>query len=423
MVIRRLALLLALCVGGAAHAQGFEGLDLTDDAPTDDKKTDDDGSDAAATQPNAFDAMEGLDLTDDADKPPVPPELRPSIAILGVVAGDDDKITVSRADQVSSEMVQLAGSLERFTSVSDPQLVQQQLGEGYKAALACDGWACFDAVAKKLKVHRLLLAVVTKSGAGSSVALKGFDPAVNEVLGAAQDSQEKAERSFAGFAGKSQAKKDKAFLKKMSPFLKNALAKLSTPNGKLVLDNVETTSVVTIDGLSAGTGSVEAVVQRGRHTVKVTAAGYLPFEQELTVAPLEVANVRVGLVAKPLDKPLVVEKPAAPSGPPLLQRPGTYVALAGVALAATGAILGTLAKGVEGRAVDTNGDGIVEVTRQDIRNAQGQAMVGNVLMAAGGAVAAGGVVWIFVTPAEKAVSAEPTEGGGFGVHLGVGGTF
>jgi len=423
MFMRRLALLLSLCVCTAAYAQ-FEGLDLTQ--PDDSKKSDDKKADEGSEGTEGMDltggGMQGLDLTG-AEVPAAPPELRPTLAILGVVAGDTDKVTQGRAELVAGELVRLAGEHDRFSTVMAPAVAAEKLGADAAKALACNGWACFDEVAKKLKVDRLMLATVSKSGAGSTIALKGFDPAINEVLGTQEDSKERAERSFAGFAGKSQARKDKAFLHKMEPFLASAISKLATPNGRVVLDNNEQSSVVSIDGVQVGTGAVDAVVQRGHHTVKVTAQGFLPFEAEVTVVPVKTVDVRVSLVARALEHPIAVEKPATGSGPPIYKRPGLYVAAAGVVIAGVGALLGSMAKGTEARARDANGDGVVDITRTEAKAAQGQAMTANVLMAAGGAAAAGGVVWIFVTPPESAAAVEPTEGGGFGVHVGVRGTF
>ena len=97
------------------------------------------------------------------------------------------------------------------------------------------------------------------------------------------------------------------------------------------------------------------------------------------------------------DATLEASGPRAPPAP-LLQQPGFYVAMVGVVAAAVGAGFGLSAKSIEGRAVDANGDGALDLTRREAESARSQANLANVLFGAGGAVAAGGAAWWLLAP-------------------------
>lgn len=364
-----------------------------------------------------------LDLSE--EKPPsAPPELRPTIVLVSVTAGDAEEVTVSRAKQFEAEVLKQLGQGDQFQTVVDPTMAKEQLGEGHAAATACTAFACFEEATKKLKVHRAVRFVVTKQGVGSVVSAFGFDPALNEVVAMTQDSGEKAEKVFLGVAGKSQAMKDRDFLKKLSPFIGSVLKKLATPNGKITVDNAEPSSVVALDGVASGAGAVELIAQRGSRTVTVTGAGYKPFEATVTVEPLKTAEVKVALVALPLEVSQINRKVEKAEGTPLFKRPGLYVALAGAIAIAAGVGVGQSAQAVKTR-LEAGGTP-VPVTRAEAKAAEGGATVANVLVGVGAAAAIGGVTWIILTPTPAAStnSGEPTDSIPVaGWMLGVGGSF
>lgn len=364
-----------------------------------------------------------LDLSEEK-APAAPPELRPTVVLVAVTPGDAEEVTASRAKQLEAEVLKQLGQDEQFQTVLDPAMAKQQLGEGHAAVAACTAFACFDEATKKLKVHRAVRFVVTKQGVGSVVNAFGFDPALNEVVAMSQDSGEKPEKVFLGVAGRSQAMKDRDFMKKMAPFIGSVLKKLATPNGKIIVDNAEPSAVVSLDGASSGTGSVELIAQRGARTITVTGAGYKPFEQTVTVEPLKTAEVKVTLVALPLEVSQISRPVAKPEGTPIFKRPGLYVALAGAAAVAAGIAVGQGAQAVKTR-LEAGGTP-VQVTRAEAKAAEGSATLANVLVGVGAAAAIGGVTWIILTPTTSAstTSGEPTDSIPVsGWMLGVGGSF
>lgn len=388
----RPALLASLLVAGAAQAQDFE-----------------------------------LDLSE--EKPVVPVELRPTLAVLGIKAADADETSAPRARQLEAELLKQLGQGDQYQTVIEPSAAREALGAGFAKAEACVDYACFEGVARQLKVHRVMRLTVQRQGPGSLVTLYGYDPAFNTVLVVAQDSGEKAEKAFLGVSGKSQAQKDREFIKKLTPFVAQAQKSLATPNGKILVDN-DPSAVVAVDGQEAGVGSVEYVAQRGTRTVKVTSAGYKPFEQTVTVAPGASVDVKVLLVAMPLEQ-VVVQKPIEEPKNGFFTRPGLYIALAGAIAAGVGIGFGQAAQGVKTR-LDAGGDP-VGVTRAEAKSAPTNALLANVLVGVGAAAVAGGVTWIILTPTAPAPAPvikpntiEPTESvtpAPTGAMLNFGGSF
>ncbi len=352
-----------------------------------------------------------LDLSE--EKPPATPvEFRPNLGVLSVKAADTEEVSASRARQLEAEFLKELGQGDLFQTVVEPSAARTTLGADFAKTDSCTDYACLEAAAKKLKVHRLVRLTVQKHGVGSMVTMYGFDPAFNEVLVVSQESGEKAEKSFLGVAGKSQGQKDKEFMKKMIPFLAQVQKTLSIPNGKIIVDN-DPSGMAFVDGVEQGMGSLEAVVQRGTRTVKVSSAGYKPFEQTVTVEPAKSVEVKVQLVAIPLD-PVVVQKPVEEPKGGIFTKPGLYVAIVGAAAVATGIAFGQSAAGVKSK-LDAGGDP-VGVTRADAKNAPTNAVLANVLVAAGGAAVVGGVTWIILTPSAAPppppapkINTEPTE--------------
>lgn len=371
--------------------------------------------------------FEGLDLSGDEPTPQIANEYRPTLAVISVKAADKEDVSASRARQLEAELLKQLGQGDLFQTVTEPSQVRTQLAAEFAAAEACIDYACFDALAKKLNVHRVVRLTVAKHGAGSMVEMYGFDPGFNEVLHVGQESGEKAEKSFLGVAGKSQAAKDKEFLKKMGGFLTQVQKRLSTANGKIIVDNADPGALVTIDSSEGGVGNVEAIVQRGVRTVKVTAKGFKPFEKSVTVEPAKDVTVQVTLEAIPLDP---VAQPVVKEGPSqnVFTKPGLYLALIGAGAIATGIAFGQSAQNVKTR-VEAGGDP-VQVTRAQAKGAPTQALLANVLVGAGAAAVAGGVTWIIVTlpppaPTESVKPViEPTESvTPAGAMLRIGGSF
>lgn len=368
---------------------------------------------AAAASAQEFE----LDLSGDST-PAAPPELRPSLVVLEVIPSDSEPVSASRAKQLEAELLAALTKSEQYQSVLGPAAAKQGLGA---LPAACADFACFQSATSKLKVHRAVRVTLQKQGVGSLVTLVGFDPALPELVKTSLDSDERAEKTFFGVAGKTQAQKDREFLKKMVPMVQNTLKKLATPNGKLLIESGDPSVKLLVDGEPVGQGRQELIVQRGSHTVALDNDVYEPFTKDVNVEPLKTATVEVKLVAKPV----AVKKVERPTGTPIFKRPGFYVALAGAIAAGVGAGLGASSQAVKQRLA--SGESPSPVTRTEAQGAATSATLANVLMGVGGAAVAGGIVWIIVTPTPVDTNAaEPTDATGAGpsgLTLSLGGTF
>lgn len=357
-----------------------------------------------------------LDLTEETT-PSVPATFRPTLALLEVVAPAGDEVSTSRARQLEAELLATLSKGEQFQSVLSPAEAKAQLGE---LPSACADLACFKAAREKLKVHRLVRFSVQRQGAGSLVTMLGFDPSVPELVRSSFDSAERAEKVFMGVAGRTQAQRDRDFLRKALPGLRPALRKLGTANGMIIIDNRDPAVTVLVDGVPVGTGRVETVAQRGPRTVSIGGSTYQPFSQTLEVKPLETAKVEVRLAAKPLERVVAQSSTSAPVG----RRPGLYLAIAGAIAAGVGVGLGVSTQGVQQR-IDAGGRPLA-VTRAEALDASTNAVLANVLIAGGAALAVGGITWVLLTPSTRVDpnAIEPTENTGpSGWMLSVGGTF
>lgn len=379
---------------------------------------------------------QGFEL--DLSEPEVPPEFRPTIAVIGVTSGEGPEDTVNgvRAQLMEAELIKAVSSNANFGQVMNPTEAASELGAGAAAARKCVDFACLEAIAKKLKVDRLVKGTVTRSGPASVLTLHAFDAALPEVVHGSLESSEKAERAqaggFAGIQGKSQAQKDKDFSRKVSPLFFEVLEKIKTANGKITVDSAEASSVTLLNGVELGIGAFEKVVPRGSYEVKVAAVGYNTYEQKIVVEPQKVSAVKVLLVAKELEKaPVVVAE--APKGTPVIMRPGLYIAVAGLVSLGAGIALGVGAKGVESRAIP-DANNIVPISRTEAKVAKNNAMLANVFMGVGALATIGGGVWFFLTPGiekvKKKEEAPPVDaapvvvtGEGLGVMVGYGGSF
>ncbi len=375
---------------------------------------------------------QGFEL--DLSEPEVPAEFRPTIAVIGVTSGETgaDAVVDTRAKQLEAELLKSTTGNAAFGTVMNPAQVAAALGADAAAARKCTDFACLDTIAKKLKVDRLISGLVTRSGPASLLTLHGFDRVLPEVAEGLIESNERAEKAkiggFAGIQGKSQAQKDKEFVKVAVPVFFEVLEKIKTSNGKITVDSGEATSVATINGAELGIGSFEKVVPRGGYDIKVTAAGYETYVTQVNVEPQKVAPVKVLLAAKEIKvaPPAVVE---VRSGTPIFERPGLYIAIVGLAAVGAGIALGVGAKNTETRGKPVNG--ISPISRAAVKGAQTNAMLANVLIGSGAAVAVGGGLWFALTPnvvpVKKKEEAPPVEkdqsGGGFGVMVGYRGQF
>lgn len=368
-----------------------------------------------------------IDLT---DQPAVPAEFKPSIALLGVYAsGEDAEGQAPRAkliEEALQKAIEGSGSFGKIVDVATAQKAAPPV-----SIATCMSWACINTLAAKLDVHRVVVGIVERRGVGSFLTIYGYDSMLPEVLGVTVESGEREEKKqlggFAGLTGSSAAQKDRDFVRKANNAAAPLLQKLATPLGKLVVDCFVASAITKLGEKPLGTGAFETYLPAGRHELTTTADDYKPFSAGITLEPQATATFKVSMVAKPLDHAVSLND-SAEYGQPIAfyKKPGTYVMAGGVAMVATGLVLGLMAKQTERTALASRQGNIVSIGRDDAKRAQTQALLSNVLVGAGGAVAAGGAVWFFLSPkyeAAPAVDAAPSDGAGFGFTIGAGGTF
>lgn len=339
----------------------------------------------------------GLDLSDDT-----PAALKPSLALLPIrVPAGATAANKAHAEKLNGLLGMAAQRTGWFDRVVIPGAAAEMLGARTGALQSCETAECLLEAARVLATDRVVAAQMTFGAGGPVLKLFGYDPGAGTVDDVAVDGQGKP-----GF--------DRAVALAFKPFLE----RLATAPGSLrVVTNVPM-AAVDLPFRNLGTGTVERTVPAGTYRVRVSAPDYLPFEGEVTVESKGKAEVVANLAPKAVAAPLVARADLEPaptevrstsSGKPFYKRPGLYVAVVGLAAAAVGLGFGMSASNVGKRAVDSDNDRIYEVTRAELKKAQSDAMLGNILMAAGGAVTLGGVLWFAL---------EPTTGPGQGKEPG-----
>lgn len=317
----------------------------------------------------------GLDLTSDA------PDLRPVIAVIGVSAAPEQH----KPSLATSELlVKLLRNSNAFAQVLTPKEVQPILGEGYADALTCADAECLGALAAQLGVDRLLRADLT----GSSLSLTGFDWGEGKL----------EQLSFDLSALGRRRPVDEQMAQALAPLFHE----LGALRGTLQVHSNLQEAQVEWGGRQVGTGTqVQSVLSAGTHPLRVSAPDFMSVERQVTVTSAQTTREVVNLEHLPPSVPAVpqvveteFDKPAPPPGPALWSRPGSWVALAGVAALGVGIGFGSSANGVSGRMVDANHDGALDVTRAEFQTAQRDALLANVLGGAGAALIVGGTVWM-----------------------------
>lgn len=425
-----LCVVLAAALALPASAQEF-GLDLTDStqsAPAPKPKRrpkrkprvepppapSPEDSPAVSIEPS--DGQFGLDLS-----APSSPDLRPTLVVLGVgIKPAAEGASPSEADgalarRTASTLLAEAGKEGRFRIIT-PDEARERLGDGYEAALQCSEASCFEQALEMLDAERALGAqVMVGGGQEVSVRLNGFSRGKGEV-----------ETTDVGSGGPPRP----AFQQAIAADAQRLLGSLSTLLAQLKLTTNVPDATVNLGERTLGAGSLEAQVSAGRHTLRLIAAGHAPFERDITLEPGQTLEVEANLTTAVAKVPDYVDPDLEAatggtkrSGPALTFRPGWVVALGGVVVAAVGVGFGASAQAVASRATDANGDGVLDVTRQEMLAAQGNATLANVLVGTGGAMVVGGGLWFLLAPAPRAPAVALGGGGGVGLQAVAGGTF
>lgn len=325
-------------------------------------------------------------------------EYRPTLAVLEVVAFD--LASIERAEQLEAELLAMLAAGEQFGEVMSPTEVQARLGSEAVSGGAplepgppCTERACLESVLARVQKQRVVRLAVQEHETGSRVSLVGLDPALPALVQVELDVVDRSSPS-------TPAQRDVTFVRKVLPQLRAALWALAVPNARLIVENPDPALTVLIDGASAGRGRVEVIRPPGDVLVSIGGTFYEPSDHALTLTPGETTTVELRLLARHVT-PLVAKKTDYAG---LMSRPGVYVAMSGLTLLSLGAGLGfgTLVTGA--RLAEPGAP--VQVTRLDAMNAPAQAVVANVLIAAGVALSAGGIAWVALTPSQSSLGVD-----------------
>lgn len=352
----------------------------------------------------------GLDLTGETT------DLRPTVAVVGVdLTEGNPKRDTWVLGYIGTLITSNATKGGQFATVMKPEAVAQKLGDKYAEALKCVEDTCMVELASELGVERVITAQLSHAAATSSLRLNAFTRATLSV-----------ETKTVEVKGPPRGDFFKSALVALRPLFQSISGKLA----RIKVTPSVAEAQVTLGDRDLGTGVVDATVSAGTYLLKASADGYLPAQQQVELeeggnaevelklvrgrAPTQVAGLNVGGGEKdPLASAAREPAPAKPGGPfqagPYLSHPGTYVGAAGVVALLAGAGLGASAAMTQGRMKDTDGDGVLDITRRDALSAQSSALIANVLFAAGAVGIAGGGAWLFVAP---------PKGGGVGLTAG-----
>jgi hypothetical protein len=372
----------------------------------------------------------GLDLSED-ELASIDNRFAPSLAFTGIQpVGNRQAARTNRLNTEFQRELAQATQAGRFSRVLGPKEVQPALKALHKTIAECKDKACLELLASTLGVDRIIAGSLTQSGPGSLLTLWAYDPVMSQPATETAESPEREQKeqtsSFTGLLKPSKAKTEAEFLSRSRSAWSRMTANLATGLGKLVVDAVESSTQISLSGKEIGRGSFEKLVERGQYSLLAEAEGFLPFKTDVHIRPNQVELVKVLLVAKPLDRPFDHRSWKDPesqrANKPIFSRPGLYVAIAGLAVAGAGVYFGHTAKSIEKRGIDTVGNGIIDITRKEANRAKLYALLSNILMGSGGAMVAGGTIWMFVAPGK--VAENPLDDvQRTGVVVGMGGTF
>ncbi|MCL2011934.1 MAG: hypothetical protein FWG75_04000 [Cystobacterineae bacterium] len=372
-----------------------------------------------------------LDLTEEASPTN---RFAPSLAFVGIQpAGSRQAERAKRLNAEFQRELSAATREGRFSHILGPKEVLPVLKTLQKTPAECRDKACLELLAATLGVDRILTASLTPSGPGSLLTLWGYEPTMEQLAIETAESPEREQKQqtsgFTGLVKPSKAKTEAEFLSRARSAFGRMTAHLETGLGKLVVDAFERSTQITLSGKEIGQGSFEKLLERGHYSLLAEAEGFLPFNAEVNIQPNQVELIKVLLIAKPLDKPFdprawkETGAEAQRKNKPLYVRPGLYVAIAGLAAAGTGVYFGLAAKSIEKKGIDSIGNGIIDITRKEANRAKLYALLSNIFVGSGGAMVAGGTLWMFVAPGKIAENPLDDVTGKVGVVINIGGTF
>jgi hypothetical protein len=407
-------LALALAAGPAA-AQDF-GLDLSGETPADQpQQNTEEGESTGSEDPSG-----GMSL-DLSTAPVDAADLRPRVVVLGL--DTPDRAGAAAAKRWLRWLEGLARRNSQVAPGPTSQEAQQQLEGAYDTALRCEEASCFAEPAGTLDADLLVTSRLQQEGRSWVLRLWTYD----------RDRGVVEEDVVTG-----RSPKDSGFLKQSGNTLSQRLQELARPRAMLKVTANVPQAVVRVGERVLGVGNVEARLPPGEVALAVEAEGFESYTETLKLGAGETRQVEARLQlaggpapeGPPEEAVAVTKKSRARGGGgsgSLFTRPAFYTALAGLVAMGVGVAVGQGTRDVSNRLEDADGDGVLDVTRDEYLKARSKANLSTALVAGGGAVAGASALWLVLIPtrSEPQPSALAPAGaqGGSALHLVVGGSF
>ncbi|WNG33507.1 PEGA domain-containing protein [Archangium violaceum] len=374
--------LLALALAaGPARAQEGLGLDLSggdSNTQTPNEQSQDSSEDAAQDSGNL-----GLDLSGGS----AGADLQPRFALVGL--DTPERAGAAVAKRWVGWLQAQAFRTGRVVRAAETAEVRQQLESDYASALRCQESSCLSGPADTLDADLLTTARLALEDEGWTLRLWTYD-------------RDRGVVETDVVTGRKP--NDSNFIREAGAVLSKRVTELARPRALLKVSCNVSQAVVRVGERMLGVGNVEAKLPPGEVQLVVEADEYSTYTKTLTLASGETQEVSVRLELNgpapegpPSDAVASAKKSRrkSSSGPSIFSRPALYTTVLGLAAAGAGVALGM---GLQGKAQDANGDGVMDISRKDYLAARQQSMLSTALMAGGGAVAGGSLLWLLIVP-------------------------
>ncbi|HYO69899.1 MAG TPA: PEGA domain-containing protein, partial [Archangium sp.] len=384
--------LLALALtAGPARAQGL-GLDLSGDSSTQGNEQSQEGQDTGeGTPPDSEQGGMGLGLDLSSGTPAAEgADLQPRFALVGLDTPERAGAAVAKRWMAWLQAVALRTG--RVAKASEPAEIREQLAADYAAALRCEEASCLSGPADTIDADLLTTARLALEDEGWTLRLWTYDRDRGVVETDVVTGRKPTDSNFIREAGE---------------VLSRRVKELARPRSMLKVSSNVSQAVVRVGERMLGVGTVEVKLPPGQVQLIVEADEYSTYTKTLTLVPGETQEVAVRLELNgpapegpPADAVASVKKKksSGPSGPTVFSRPALYTTVLGLAAVGAGVAMGM---GLQGKVQDANGDGIMDLSRAEYLAARQQSMISTALMAGGGAVAGGSLLWLLIVPARS----------------------
>jgi hypothetical protein len=324
----------------------------------------------------------GLDLTADTV------DLRPTLAVVGIGVPEDMARERALQEWINGTLASVAQKTLLFSVVLKPEDVAARLEGRHDQARQCAQDACMAEIASALGVERVFTAQLSRDAQRTALRMNAFSRATMQVATATVEGSGPPRADFL-----------KKAVQDQKPLLQSLAGKLAQLK---IVPSVPEAAVVLGDR-DLGQGTVDVKVSAGTYALKVEAEGHQVHQQQLTLEEGKTTELAVALEKLQLKKVAAAGPSAKPPGGPFalpapLTHPGTYLGAAGAVAVAVGVGLGVSAMGASQRAIDTDRDGILNITRTEAQAARSSAMMANVLLAGGVLALSGGGAWLMLQP-------------------------